>query len=89
MRVSDVIRILTDEYDPDDEIIIEWWSKTLFDSVFSERPDRHEGEFIPDEVWGDAVMSVENGEFGWQDWAFESMYSEVEESWERYIREGE
>ncbi len=52
MKVSQAIRMLNDNYQPDDEIYIEWWGKDVF--------DYSEDNPVTDEEWSIAVESAEN-----------------------------
>lgn len=57
MKVKDVIAVLSSDYSPDDEIIVEWWSKVWAQEMFidSELPP------VTDAEWNDAVEVVEGG----------------------------
>lgn len=49
MKVSQAIRILTHNYQPDDDIIIDWWGYELYDKDISE------------ELWAEVVELLEEG----------------------------
>ena len=48
MKVKQVIKLLEATYEPDDELMIDWVDRYLFDSATKE-------------VWSDAVGTVEGG----------------------------
>ena len=48
MKVSQAIRILKEHYEPNDDIIIDWWAHDVYD------------EEIKEEGWEQVVESVEN-----------------------------
>ena len=52
MKVSQAIRILTHNYQPDDDIIINWWAYELYDSE------------IKQELWSEVVELIEEGKNG-------------------------
>ena len=52
MKVSQAIRILTHNYQSDDDIIINWWGYELYDKDINE------------ELWAEVVELVEEGKDG-------------------------
>ena len=52
MKVSQAIRILTHNYQPDDDIIINWWGYELYNKDINE------------ELWAEVVELVEEGKDG-------------------------
>ena len=50
MKVKDVIKNMQD-YNPDDEVVILWWTKDIFDD---------EDNTISDEIWSKVVKDVDD-----------------------------
>jgi hypothetical protein len=50
MKVKDVIKNMQD-YNPDDEVVILWWTKDIFDD---------ENNTISDDVWAKVVKDVDD-----------------------------
>ena len=59
MKVSEVIKALNEMYSPNDEIIVEWWSKNLFDAVLAD-----DGIALTDDLWSQAVDAFESASHG-------------------------
>lgn len=67
MRVEQAIRMLSENYQPNDEILIEWWDKKVFDQD-GDNP-------ISDDEWAVAVSMVED----WpNEFAMNLIYDQVE-----------
>lgn len=67
MRVEQAIRMLSDNYQPHDDIYIEWWGKEVFDQD-GDNP-------ISDDDWAVAVSKVED----WPSlWAMGLIFDQLE-----------
>lgn len=67
MKVSDAIKMLSDNYQPNDDIYIEWWGKEVF--------DHDEDNAISDDDWAVAVSIVEDNP---SEWAMGLIFDELE-----------
>lgn len=64
MKVKDIIRQLSERYEPDTELVIAWWDRHLF------HDERDADEYgIPDvvsrQVWDETVRRIDGD--GWED----------------------
>ena len=62
MKVKEIITYLQGEYDPEDHLIIDWWSRGLFQKYNAEANDY---DTVSVEDWNAAAEALE-GE-GWTD----------------------
>lgn len=67
MKVKDVIKSMQ-EYDLEDEVVILWWTKDIFD-------DSDEDTLIAKDIWSKAVVSIDNGNH--LDFESESAYESI------------
>lgn len=78
MKVSDLIELLAERYDPDDEIYVEWWDKGVFD---------HDPETpISDEAWGQAVEVAQANPI---EYAMGAIYDQLWDALEDAMTSGE
>jgi hypothetical protein len=63
MKVQEVIKELQ-KLNPEDNIIIAWWEKSLVEEWFNDDAESQEKETIPEEIWEEVV-----GEVNSTDWS--------------------
>ena len=75
MKVEKAIRLLSENYQPNDDILIEWWGKDVF--------DLDENNPISGRDWAAVVSKVE----AWpNDYALENIYNDVVSTIEKIRR---
>lgn len=82
MKVREVLEALKDR-NPDDDLIVAWWSKTSFHSY-----DEDTDDYLPldDHLWGDVVEAVGDDGAMWEriaemmDDSVEACYREVRDN---------
>lgn len=52
MKVSKVIQMLTESHDPDEDIVLAYWTKELFEGYY-------EDGSLTDQVWRDVVADID------------------------------
>lgn len=57
MKVKDIINILSKHYSEDDELIIDWWDKEIFDECLLD--GNNERIDVPEDVWSFVVSRYE------------------------------
>jgi hypothetical protein len=64
MKVQEVIKELQ-KLNPEDNIIIAWWEKSLVEEWFNDDAESQEKETIPEEIWEEVVEEVNSTD--WSD----------------------
>jgi hypothetical protein len=64
MKVQEVIKELQ-KLNPEDNIIIAWWEKSLVEEWFNDDAESREKESIPEEIWEEVVEEVNSTD--WSD----------------------
>jgi hypothetical protein len=64
MKVQEVIKELQ-KLNPEDNIIIAWWEKSLVEEWFNHDAESQEKETIPEKIWEEVVEEVNSTD--WSD----------------------
>ena len=72
MKVSDIIQALTEDYAPDEELVIAWWGPEVFEDLSD-----GVGREYPREVWRRAAAKTDNTLARYSQ-AFTEIHDEIE-----------